>query len=234
MLQKQTLGVSLLCFNNERVLKNSLQNLQKLDFSAFSNVQIFVFDCGYPKRDILDFARISAEFNAKLVSMKNHGQTANIRKTVPYLKDFDYVLGWEPDADLTDKNFLTVSLEIFSDLENVGYTVPKHQDWVYDRQGDTRFLTSHKECKIIRFQGGFPLLFYKGEAFKKLENLQQSCKGPYGGAEYDIWKAIQPLQGVMLRNISDKVDQSQYDPEYMHWKATTIGRTDQKFFEESL
>lgn len=234
MVQKPTLGISLLCFNNERVLEQSLRNLKKLDFGAFSEVKIIIFDPGYPLRSQNAFIRLAHEAGAKLIAIKNHGQTTNIKKTIPYLELYDYVLGWEPDADLNDRAFLTVSLEILSTEPEIGYTVPKHQEWVYDRQGEVRHLTALKEGRIITFQGGFPLTFYRQDAFKKLKTMKASCKGPYGGTEFDIWAAIQPLQGLMLRNFWDKVDQSAYDESYMRWKAETIGRPDQKYFEEVL
>jgi len=234
MDQKPSLGISLLCFNNERALENSLKNLKALDFGAFQKPELYIFDPGYPLASPGSFKRIAMSYGAKLVSIKNEGQTVNIQKGVPYLEKYDYVLGWERDACLNDRNFLTVSLDILMNEPEIGYTVPKHQDWVYEKQGSVRYLTAPKEGRIITFQGGFPLTFYRQDAYKKLKTMTPSCKGPYGGTEFDIWAAIQPLQGIMLRNFFDRVDQSAYDPEYMRWKAETIGRDDQKFFEEIL
>jgi hypothetical protein len=165
--------------------------------------------------------------------MVNQGQTLNIKAMVPYLSTYDYVLNWEPDADINDSRYLSICLELMQEHPKLGYISPSHQEWVYQRQGNTLHASADKECKKITFQGGFPQLFYRAECWRMLENIVPSCKGPYGGTEYDVWKAVQPWKGLMLRNVFDRVDQSLFDEEYKNWKSATIGRDDQKFFEEN-
>jgi hypothetical protein len=234
MQNKATLGVSLLCYNNERVLLNSLLNLQKLDFSPFSSVKIIVFDPGYPLKNKEQFNSVCEQHQCQVFDMTNFGQTQNIKATVPYFKDCDYVLGWEPDADIREPNYLKICVELLKKYEDVGYITPMAEEWVYARQGETRHKTDILECKEITFAGGWPQLFYRGSSFQKLKYIQASCAGPYGGTEMDIFKAMLPEKGLMLRNVRDLVDQSQFDKSYQDWKHATIGRADQKDFKDTL
>jgi hypothetical protein len=233
-MQKPTLGVVLLCFNNEKVLEASLRELERLDMSAFGLVELHVFDPGYPLKNYTNWKAVVRKHCGYYYEMTNKGQTKNILATVPFMAKYDYVLAWEPDAKLNNRNYLNICMEHIALDKEVGYVMPMHQEWVYQRQGETRMVTSALEAKEVTFQGGWPQVFYTKAAWAKLFALTQSCKGPYGGTEYDIWKALQPVKGLMLRNVVDTVDQSLYDDSYKAWKAETIGRDDQKFFEEHL
>jgi hypothetical protein len=234
MDKKPTLGVALLCFNNERALEKSLRELLSLDFSPFRYLEIHVFNPGYPLANKSEYSAICRRYGAKEHVIENLGQTINIKESVPHLLKFDYVLGWEPDSVVDDKLYLTTCVDLCSRFTDVEYVVPKHVDWVYDRQGQIVDEGKHSEGRIITFQGGWPQTFYTQKAWAKLENIKPSCVGHYGGTEYDIWAALQPFSGIMLKNICDKVDQSLYDKSYKTWKETTIGKPNQKPYKDYL
>jgi hypothetical protein len=233
MQEKPSLGVSVLCFNQERVLERSLSNLKSLYFGDFEKTEIFVFDPGYPGKSTALFRDICRKYGAWYVEMPNRGQTLNILASVPYLEKFDYVLGWEPDGDISDTRYLSIAKGWLDEDPELGYICPRATDWVYEAQGPARKVSSDSEAREIKFVGGWPQLFYRGECWRQLKNLQASCKGPYGGTEYDIWKAVHPWKGLMLRNVVDRVDQSLFDESFQKWKHETIGKGDQEFYEQS-
>lgn len=232
-MQKPSLGISLLCFNNERVLERSLSNLKCLFFGDFEKPEIFVFDPGYPEKNTGEFRDICKRHGAWYVEMPNRGQTINIRASVPYLSKFDYVLGWEPDGDISDSRYLSIAKGWLDEDPSLGYIIPRATEWVYEAQGPARKVSSDAEAREIKFVGGWPQLFYRGAAWRDLKNLEPSCKGPYGGTEYDIWRALEAWKGLMLRNVVDRVDQSLFDESFQKWKHETIGKADQVPYEQS-
>lgn len=224
---QKTISTIILHYNNNKVLEQSLKNLKSLDFSQLQNLGTVVLFCGYPGASKQEAIEICQKFGATLTEIKNLGQTQNIKNSVPLAIKADFILGWEPDSKIENKNYLNIAVEAISET-GCDFVVPKHQEWVYERQGK-----ENKFGRVITFAGGWPSLLYTYEAWLDLLYLVPSCKGPYGGTEMDIYRALLPRQGIMLRDVVDETDQSLFDQSYQAWKHQTIGKDDQTFYEQS-